>query len=136
LPEASHPSDRGRDSFARVNRNRQIRRSLRGLIRIRFKYKEDRRHQDWCQKGESEADDQHGDPRSKGSASGCKRLRPDSGVGVKGTAARSGAQEDGKERAEETAATVTGTSSNYATARKICGQEPTSKGSGRFESPD
>jgi len=34
----------------------------------------------------------------------------ESGVGVKGTATRSGAQDDGQERAEETAATVTGTS--------------------------
>jgi hypothetical protein len=33
-----------------------------------------------------------------------------SGVGVKETAARSGAQDDGERRAEETAATVTGTS--------------------------
>ena len=32
------------------------------------------------------------------------------GVGVKRTAARSGAQDDGKKRAEATAATVTGTS--------------------------
>jgi len=37
------------------------------------------------------------------------------GVEVKGTAARTGAQDDGQERAEQAAATVTGTSGDYAT---------------------
>ncbi|TKS61693.1 MAG: hypothetical protein EWM72_00441 [Nitrospira sp.] len=41
-----------------------------------------------------------------------KRYDKESGVGVKETAARSGAQDEGEERAEETAATVTETSKN------------------------
>ena len=44
------------------------------------------------------------------------------GVGAKGTAARSGAQDNGQERAEETAATVTGTSGDDATPIEILGQ--------------
>ena len=46
----------------------------------------------------------------------------ESGVGVMGTAARSGTQDDGQERAEETAATVTGTSGDYATPIERLGQ--------------
>jgi len=46
----------------------------------------------------------------------------ESGVGVKGTAAGSGAQNDGQERAEETAATITGTSGDYATPMERLGQ--------------
>ena len=46
----------------------------------------------------------------------------ESGVGVKETAARSGARDDGQERAEETTATVTGTSEYYATPIGILGQ--------------
>jgi hypothetical protein len=48
----------------------------------------------------------------------------ESGVGVKGTAARSGAQDDGKKRAEETTATITGTSRYYATPIGMLGQAP------------
>lgn len=44
------------------------------------------------------------------------------GVGVKGTAAKSGAQDDGYKRAEETAATVTGTSDHHATPIGMFGQ--------------
>src|SRR5580765_4714291 len=50
-----------------------------------------------------------------------------------GDCAKSGAQDDGQERAEETAATVTGTSRDYATPIEMLGQpsldgrrEPTS----------
>jgi hypothetical protein len=46
----------------------------------------------------------------------------ESGVGVKETAARSGAQDDGQERADETAATLTGTSGEYATPIGMLGQ--------------
>jgi hypothetical protein len=46
----------------------------------------------------------------------------ESGVGVKGTATRSGAQDDGQVRAEETAATVTGTSGDNATPIEMLGQ--------------
>jgi len=46
----------------------------------------------------------------------------ESGVGVKGTATRSAAQDDGEKRAEETAATVTGTSRDYATPIERLGQ--------------
>jgi hypothetical protein len=48
----------------------------------------------------------------------------ESGVGVKRTAARSGAQNHGERRAEETAATVTGTSWKYATPIGMLGQPP------------
>jgi len=44
------------------------------------------------------------------------------GVEVKGTAARTGAQDDGQERAEQAAATVTGTSGDYATPIERLGQ--------------
>ena len=46
----------------------------------------------------------------------------ESGVRVKETAAKSGAQDDGEKRAEETAATVTGTSGQYATPIEGLGQ--------------
>jgi hypothetical protein len=46
----------------------------------------------------------------------------ESGIGVMGTATRSAAQDDGQKRAEETAATVTGTSQNYATPIERLGQ--------------
>jgi hypothetical protein len=49
-------------------------------------------------------------------------LQKESGVGAKGTAVRSGAQDDGQERAEETAATVTGTSGDHATPIERLGQ--------------
>ena len=50
------------------------------------------------------------------------RYDKESGVGAKGTAARSGAQDDGQERAEETAATVTGTSGDDATPIEMLSQ--------------
>jgi hypothetical protein len=43
------------------------------------------------------------------------------GVGVKGTA-RSGAQDNAQKRAEESAATLTGTSGDYATPIEMLGQ--------------
>jgi hypothetical protein len=46
----------------------------------------------------------------------------ETGVGAKGTATRSGAQDDGQERADETAATLTGTSGDYATPIGMLGQ--------------
>ena len=46
----------------------------------------------------------------------------ESDVGAKGTAAKSGAQDDGQESAEDRAATLTGTSRAYATPIEMLGQ--------------
>ena len=47
---------------------------------------------------------------------------PESDVSAKGTVARSGAQDDGQERAEDTTATVTGTSRDYTMPIEMLGQ--------------
>jgi len=53
---------------------------------------------------------------------GVMRWDLESGVEVRATAARSGAQDDGQKRADEIAATVTGTSGYYATPIEMFGQ--------------